>query len=90
MATILTQPKVIPTPYEIILNGLDSSDAWGPEMEKVVRIAADLASEYRAVMDLMPESSANFVAVPFEECEMQVVVTEVFDWAPMAYPLDED
>ncbi len=90
MATLLVPPRAIPTPYEIILNGLGSSDAWGPEMEEVVRIAADLALEYRALMDLAPDKNEDFDVVPFEEGEMQVVVTEVFDWTPMAYPLDEN
>jgi len=88
MPTFISSPKEkIPNPYEMILNGLNSSDVWGPEMEKVVRIAAELASEYVAMQDLSTSREVDSVPVPLDTREFQVRVTEVFDWTPMAYPL---
>ena len=52
MATMMNPPKIVPAPPEIVLDRLGAADAWGPEMEKVVHLAADLASEFLAVMEL--------------------------------------
>lgn len=90
MATMLMRPSVMPTPREIILKGLDSSDVWGPEMEMVVRIANNLASEYLAVMQLTPNVNEEFAGVPFEESDTTAIVTDVYDWTPMSYPVEED